>query len=159
MNKISNSKNYIWSFPLLAGIVTIIGLLTPSSALGEVEINWMWGLRYLNLFPVDTSFNWIFELAPKDFTPIIFICKIIPFFILLTISILSIIYALKLRKAGDFRNFERKWLLCGVFFIIVGIVYLIEIEILMHYFFQEYSGLDISYWENYTIISLKNVTF
>ncbi len=150
MNKISNSKNYIWSFPLLAGIVTIIGLLTPSSALEEVEIHWMWGLRYLNLFPVDTSFNWIFELAPKDFTPIIFICKIIPFFILLIIAILSIIFALKLRKRGDFQDFERKWLLCGISFIIIGIFYLIEIEILMHYYYEEFFGLDISYWENYT---------
>lgn len=150
LNKISDSKNYIWSFPLLAGIVTMIGLLTPSSAFKEVDINWMWGLKYSNIFAVDSSFDWIFDLAPKHFTQIIFICKIIPFFIFLAISILSIIFALKLRKSGDFRSFERRWLLCGVSFIILGVFYIIEIEILMQYFYEEHFGLDISYWEEYT---------
>lgn len=150
MSKISNSKNYIWSFPLLAGILTIIGLFTPSSAFEEYDINWMWGLRNTNVFGVDSSFSWIFELPPKDFTIIIFLSKIIPFFIFITISILSIIFALKLRKSDDFRKFERKWLMCGVSFIILGIFYLIEVEILMHHYYKEYFGLDISYWEEYT---------
>ncbi|MFX1344834.1 MAG: ABC transporter permease subunit [Promethearchaeota archaeon] len=150
MNKISNSKNYIWSFPLLAGILTIIGLFTPSSAHEEYDINWMWGLRNSNLFAVDSSFGWIFELPPKDFTIIIFLCKIIPFFIFIAISILSIIFAVKVRESDDFRNFERKWLLCGVSFIVLGILYLIEVEIVMQHYFEEYFDLDISYWEEYT---------
>lgn len=150
MSKLAESKNYIWSFPLLAGVLTIIGLLTPSSAFEDVEINWMWGLRYFNLLPVDEGFNWIFELTPKDFTPIIFVCKIIPFIVLLAISIFSIILAIKLRKQGDFQKFERKWLLCGILLIIVAIVYLIEIEVLMRFYYDEYFGLDMGYWENYT---------
>lgn len=150
MNKLTENKNYVWSFPLLAGILTIIGLLSPSSAFEDIEINWMWGLRYFNLLPIDEGFNWIFELVPNDFAPIIFICKIIPFIVLLCISILSIFLSIKLRREGAFQRSEKKWLICGIFFIVLGIIYLVEIEVLMRFYYDEYFGLDISFWENHT---------
>ena len=53
--------------------------------------------------------------------------------------------ALKLRKEGDFKGFERRWLICGMLFIIISIVYIIGIEILMRYYYQEFFGLGFSF--------------
>jgi len=143
MANTKNYKNYIWTFPLLGGILTIIGLLTPFS-MEDGVYSWLWGGNYFELGG-DSYFYWTLEIYQD--VPLIFISNITLFIILLITAIGSIIYSLMVWKTGDFKRYERKWLYLGILFIIATIVYLIEFEILMRYYYKEYFDLDASYWE------------
>ncbi|MFX1409040.1 MAG: hypothetical protein ACFFA6_01710 [Promethearchaeota archaeon] len=139
------SQDHFWSFPLLAGILTLIGLFTPF-AIEDGFYSWLWGGNYLEIGG-DGYFYWIFELDFQDVTPLIFISNFALFITLLITAIGAIIYSLMLRKKGDFQRFERKWLILGILFIVATTIYLIEFEILMRYYFSEYLSIDASYWE------------
>jgi len=141
----SSAPRFFWSFPFLAGILTLIGLFTPF-AIEDGFYSWLWGGNYLEIGG-DGYFYWIFELDFQDVTPLIFISNFALFITLLITAIGAIIYSLMLMKKGDFRRFERKWLILGILFIVATTIYLIEFEILMHYYFSEYLSIDASYWE------------
>ena len=140
-------KDYLWFFPLLAGILMIIGLLTPFS-MRSGEYIWLWGLRYYGI-GTKPFFEWIFKLQPLQFTPIIFINNLIFFLALLIISIGSIIYSLKAKRREEAKKFERNLFLWGILFIVLIIVYLIEFEFLMRYYYKEELSLDASFWDFY----------
>ncbi|MFX0043759.1 MAG: ABC transporter permease subunit, partial [Candidatus Hodarchaeota archaeon] len=136
-------KDFIWTFPLLGGILMIIGLLTPSTT-GVGMFSWLWGGNYFEIGG-ESNFYWTLEIY--DDVPLIFISNITLFIILLISAIGSIIYSLMVWKTEDFPRYERKWLYLGIIFIISITVYLIEFEFLMRYYFNEYIGIDASYWE------------
>jgi len=128
----ANIKDYIWVFPLVGGILTIVGLLTPVAyleALGIGEYYWLWGLRYLDAGPYGTFTNWFFELEPKEFTPFLFLDFFVHFVIFLIVALVILTSALKARKEGDIHRFQKIWLSLGIILIIVGIIYLIDTEI------------------------------
>ena len=52
-----NQRDYIWSFPLVGGILTLIGLFTPASiVLGN--FSWLFGLVYMDSDPFYNYFYW-----------------------------------------------------------------------------------------------------
>lgn len=142
-----NTKDYIWSFPLLGGILTIIGLLTPFSMQDGVY-SWLWGGNYYEVGG-DNYFYWIWELgfASRTYENLITLSQITLLIVLLISAIGSITYSLLVWKKRDFKRYERKWLYLGILFLIAITVYLIEFEIVMRIYYKEYFDLDVSYWE------------
>jgi ABC-type dipeptide/oligopeptide/nickel transport system permease component/ABC-type dipeptide/oligopeptide/nickel transport system permease subunit len=141
----SEIKNYFWTFPLLGGILIIIGLLTPFS-MAEGTFNWLWGFNYFE-FAGDAHLNWIFNLDFGDFTASIIAINYIFLSILFVCAILSIFYSLKLWKKGDFQRDQKKWLILGILIIISTIIYLISFEILMRAYYHEEFDIKASYWD------------
>jgi ABC-type dipeptide/oligopeptide/nickel transport system permease component len=141
----SELRNYFWTFPLLGGILIIIGLLTPFS-MAEGTFNWLWGLNYFE-FEGDVHLNWIFELDFGDFTIGIIFLNFIFLTILLLCAILCIYYSLKLWKERNFQKDQKKWLILGILIIVSTIIYLISFEILMRFYYHEELDIDASYWD------------
>lgn len=147
-SKMTHNKNLFWTFPLLAGILTIIGLITPFSMRDGV-CYWLWGGYYIEIGG-DIDFYWIFQLEFQKIL-IIFISNFILLFVLLISAIGSIYYSFKMRKEASFQRFERKWSFLGFTFIIAAMIYLVsritiiqlfEYRMLTQYFNQE--GLAVS---------------
>jgi hypothetical protein len=140
-------KGYLWAFPLFAGILTIVGALTPFS-IRNGEYIWLWGLRYYDI-KTQPFFEWIFKLQPLEFTIIIFINNLIFFLAFLIISVGSIITSVKIKRKENDTKFEKNVFLWGVSFLIIIVVYLIEFEFLMRIYYKEELNLDASFWEFY----------
>ncbi|MFX1315251.1 MAG: hypothetical protein ACFE9T_05265 [Promethearchaeota archaeon] len=143
-------KDYIWLFPLIAGILTIIGLFTPSSylnLLGIKEYYWMWGLIFLDTGPYGSSTIWFYEIEPTQVTIFIFLQKFIHFIVLFIFASWICITAYKAAKEGDTNKYELFWIILGICLIIMAISYIIEMEIMMNYYFDEFRSLELSYWK------------
>ena len=140
-------KGHLWAFPLFAGILTIVGALTPFS-IRNGEYIWLWGLRYYGI-KTEPFFDWIFKLQPLEFTIIIFINNLVFILALLIISVGSIITSVKIKRKENDKKFKRDLFLLGVSFLIIIIVYLIEFEFLMRIYYKEELSLDASFWDFY----------
>jgi hypothetical protein len=152
MIKMGESKKYIWILPLIGGILVLIGLLTPVyyfSELGMGEYYWIWGLRYLDAGPYGEHTDWIFELAPKEFTIFLFWQHFVNFLLFLLFSIIILKSAYNAKRDDNLQRFENKWLGMGIAFIILAISFIVEAEIIMNYYFDYYFGMDVSFWDSY----------
>ncbi|MFW9952127.1 MAG: hypothetical protein ACFFKA_18555, partial [Candidatus Thorarchaeota archaeon] len=111
----SNQQNHIWSFPLVGGVLTLIGLLTPASiVLGN--FTWLFGLIYFDLDPLSLFFYW---------NPFVFLVNLIPLIILLSLSIAVIILSAISRSEEDFIRFKKIFFILGGLFFIPSLIHLI----------------------------------
>ena len=111
----SNQQNHIWSFPLVGGVLTLIGLLTPASiVLGN--FTWLFGLIYYDLDPLSLFFYW---------NPFVFLVNLIPLIILLSLSIAAIILSAISRSEQDFIRFKKIFFILGGLFFIPSLIHLI----------------------------------
>jgi len=146
----ANIKDYIWVLPLIGGILTLIGLLTPvmyEEVAGMGQYYWLWGLWYLDAGIYGTRTRWVFEMDPKEYSPYIFFNFFIHFIIFLILAIVITVSAVKARKEGGPQRFEKKWLAQGLALIIIAIIYLIDTEILMDWYYDKIGASIDSYWD------------
>ncbi|MFX0144347.1 MAG: hypothetical protein ACFE9C_09730 [Candidatus Hodarchaeota archaeon] len=102
------NRNHIWSFPLVGGVLTLIGLFTPGYIVSG-NFTWLFGLLYMNSDPLFHFFYW---------NPLLFLFNLIPFILLLSLSITVIILSLISRNEGDFLRFKKFFLVLGALFFI-----------------------------------------
>ncbi|MFX1380313.1 MAG: ABC transporter permease subunit [Promethearchaeota archaeon] len=105
--------NHIWSFPLVGGVLTLIGLFTPASILLS-NFFWFFGLIYVDADPTFNYFYW---------NPETFFFNLIPLILLSGLSIAVIVLAIISRK-GDFKRFYKFWLILGGLFFIPPFIHL-----------------------------------
>ncbi len=118
-----NQRDHIWSFPLVGGILTLIGLLTPASIIG-LNFNWMWGLNFLDMDGSGIFFYfYLFQ----------FLYYLTPLIILLTSSITSIVLAFLIRKNKDFERFQKLLYIFGGLFILGSITYFFQTTIILSF--------------------------
>lgn len=118
-------RNYIWVFPIVAGVLTIASLLAPAlsnSYFGYISTNlWFWGLYSYNFLTIYTGTVFVTETM-------VLVFSLITTGILATGGILMLLSGMA-NKSGRFeletvRNLS---LLCGVLFIISDILWLIMV--------------------------------
>ena len=119
-------KKFIWAFPVISGIVAIIGVVTPVASYYNSFSIWIWGLIYSRA--PDISFEFIDQK----------IILIIGISTSITISICSILLIITgyLYKKGNFndKKIAKLWIICGIFIMTSIIATLISLD------FYTYNG-------------------
>lgn len=159
MNKIADIKDYIWTIPLIGGILLLISFFTPSayvSQFGISEYDWMWGLFHYENEYSETDF-W-FNQEPEKFMRPIFLSGIFSAIMILIASITLIISANSVRvRRKDLKEFGGMWLALGIMIFIAAIIYIIGIDITYRNFIEQWvipqlppDDYDVpSYWDTY----------
>jgi hypothetical protein len=132
-------KDYIWVFPLIAGILTIIGLFTPSIYVLNPGMNiyyWMWGLMIVDSGPYGSFTYWYFELSPPKESLSLFLQQFIHFIGLFVFATWICILAYKAAKERNPNKYELFWIILGISHILASISYIIGI-----------GGLESSFWK------------
>lgn len=145
-------KDYIWAFPLIGGIISIIGLFSPSAywiEMGFFENYYMCGLWRANPYGMINEF--IFQQEPHNLTLPIFIVGFISFLIILictfTISVSAIVFK---KRNKDIEDLKNTWVIFGILFIIAAIFYIMGVEITTNVLIEEtHQGTKVSFWEVY----------
>ncbi|MFX1411298.1 MAG: hypothetical protein ACFFA6_13190 [Promethearchaeota archaeon] len=109
----------------------------------------MWGLIFLDAGPYGSSTVWFYEIEPTQVTIFIFLQKFIHFMGLFIFAAWICITAYKAATEANTNRYELFWIILGISLIIITISYIIETEIMMNYYFDEYRSLKLSYWETY----------
>ncbi|MFX1315561.1 MAG: hypothetical protein ACFE9T_06820 [Promethearchaeota archaeon] len=146
-----NIKDYIWVFPLVGGILTIVGLLTPVAYVrisNNSQYYWLWGLFFAHIGG-STHTEWIFEMEPKEISPAIFLFFLVNFVVFLIFAIGSIKSAYKAKKEKETKQFEKSWLTQGIGVIVLAILFIIFTEILMSIYYDKIGFPGTSFWENW----------
>ncbi|MFX0020974.1 MAG: ABC transporter permease subunit [Candidatus Hermodarchaeota archaeon] len=120
------NQDHIWSFPLVGGILTLIGLFTPGSIFGTT-FTWMWGFSFFDGGP--PFFSW---------SLIAFLIFLTPFIILIVSSIFAIILSILIRINGDFQRFQKLLFVNGGLFILGALTYFSISFSLIYPFWQFY---------------------
>ncbi len=126
-------KDYIWTIPLIGGILLLISLFTPSAyatQMGIKEYHWMWGLFHVEIcgFSPETGIT-ITEEPAKYMIPIL-LSGIFSAIIILIASIMLITSANSIRIGRrNSKDFESMWLGMGIMIFIAAIIYMIGIDI------------------------------
>ena len=118
-------RDYIWVFPIVAGVFTVVSLLAPAlsySFLGYISTNlWFWGLYNYNFVTVYTGTVFVTETM-------VIVSSLITTGILATGGILLLLSGMA-NKSGRFelKTVRNLSLLCGVLIIISDIFWLIMV--------------------------------
>lgn len=113
-------KKYTWVFPLIGGITSIIGVLTPIATFYNYFNVWTWGLVVSRLYGVSVDF--INEALVLNI-------GIISSIIIALFSLVLIITGY-LYKRGYFKNrkISKLWISSGIIIIIVTIIPLVTLD-------------------------------
>jgi len=107
----------------------------------------MWGLVFFDTGPYGYSTYWFFEISPTQTSILIFLQKYIHFIVLFIFASWLCILAYKAAKEGNPNKYELFWIILGISLILTTISYIVQMEIMMNHYFDEFGGLDLSYWE------------
>ena len=135
MNLIRESREYIWAFPIIGGVLILISFFTPAHYFNEFGLDanyWMWGLYHLSApgYGSETIFMFTEEFGPSQYTMPIFFSGLIPAVIILIGSIMLIASSNAVRTGRrDIKNVENGWIGMGFMMIIASIIYIIAIDI------------------------------
>ncbi len=133
MNKIADIKDYIWTIPLIGGILLLISFFTPSAyatQMGISEYQWMWGLFHVDIYGYSPETDFFFNEEPIKYMIPIFLSGIFSAIIILITSIMLITSANSIRKGRkNSKEFENMWLGMGILIFIAAIIYMIGIHI------------------------------
>ncbi|MFX0104554.1 MAG: zinc ribbon domain-containing protein [Candidatus Hodarchaeota archaeon] len=146
-------KNY-WAFPLIGGIIALIGLFTPTAYLtiGDVdfrfnEFDWMWGLFYYEAYDYvfyDFFAAWDFMI----YSPEQLILGILIAILILLNGIFIIITSERHRKGKrDFAEIKNNWIVMASLSIALAIIYIVGIEIGFYFYKLRTIGVPVSFWE------------
>ncbi|MFX1324223.1 MAG: zinc-ribbon domain-containing protein [Promethearchaeota archaeon] len=145
----------IWILILLAGIIALIGLITPAAHYSFSSVNfdynenqWMWGLLYYNLFDYNIlSYDYGFEFVV--FAPEIFVPGLIITCMLAIVAIISIVSAHNLRVENrSFSGDRRKLITLGILYFSTAVIFIVGMELGFRGYRYRTIGVPISYWEN-----------
>ena len=149
-----NIKN-IWIFPFLGGLISIIGLFTPTAFsyfLNEdyelTQYFWMWGLMYGRYYFFE-NFN-TKRLGGISLSPEIFVPELIATILILVSASSSIKTALHFRKGErNFSEIKKSWIITGILYIIALIIYVVGMQIGYSLYQQRIGGSPLNFWQNY----------
>ena len=126
-------KDYIWTIPLIGGILLLISLFTPSAyatQMGIKEYHWMWGLFHVEIYGYSPETGFTIAEEPAKYMIPIFLSGIFSAIIILIASIMLIISANSIRIGRkNSKDFESMWLGMGIMIFIAAIIYIIGIDI------------------------------
>jgi ABC-type dipeptide/oligopeptide/nickel transport system permease component len=123
--------DYIWSFPLVGGIFTLIGLFTPASSF-STNFTWIWGFIFTDVStPI---FAW---------SSLFFLVYLTPFVLLLVSVVFSIVLSILIRQNlirqnGDFKRFRKLLFINAGLFIGGSVIYFFTSFLLIWPFWQFY---------------------
>ncbi len=120
------NRDHIWSFPLIGGILSLIGLFTPASIFVG-NFNWMWGFSFFDGSP--PLFLW---------SLLQFLLHLTPLIIILVSSIFAIVLSFLIRKNGDIQRFQKLIFINGGLFIFGSFTYFFTSFSLIWPFWQFY---------------------
>ncbi len=119
-------KKFIWAFPVISGIVAIVGVVTPVASYYNYFSIWIWGLLYSRMPGISLEFidQKIILIIGISTSIVISVCS------------LSLIITGYLYKQGNFddKKVAKLWIYCGVFIMISIITTLISLD------FYTYNG-------------------
>jgi hypothetical protein len=123
---LGENYKYVWSIPLLSGILAIIAVVTPVASINTMGISWNWWVWNLSVLGVSGLGSESVFITEVDF--------MIPSLITTSILIFSIIslllLALKTRtRKLDTKNFESISVIIGVLLIGITIYYSVAMDI------------------------------
>ncbi|MFX0042802.1 MAG: hypothetical protein ACFE8L_07810, partial [Candidatus Hodarchaeota archaeon] len=95
------------------------------------------------------SVFWFFETIPTEASILIFLQQLIHFIGLFIFASWICVLASKAVKEGNSNKYELFWIILGISIILVTLSYIIQMEIMMNHFFDEFRGLELSYWETF----------
>ncbi|MFX1321675.1 MAG: hypothetical protein ACFFAQ_08525 [Promethearchaeota archaeon] len=107
----------------------------------------MWGFVFFYVVPYGYSTYWFFEISPTQASLLIFLQQFIHFIGLFIFASWICILAYKAAKEGNSNKYELFWIILGISLILATISYIIQMEIMMNYYYNEFDGLELSYWE------------
>jgi len=119
------SYEYVWSIPLLSGILAIITILTPVASFNMMGVSWNWWMWNLTVMGVSGLGSETVFISEVDF--------LIPSLITTSIMILSLISLLSLaakvrKRRFDLKNFESTSIIIGALLIGITIYYLLAMD-------------------------------
>jgi len=133
VNKIADIKDYIWTIPLIGGILLLISFFTPSAyatVMGISEYQWMWGLFHVDIYGYSPETGLTLTEEPAEYMIPIFLSGIFSAIIILIASIMLITSANSIRKGRkNSKDFENMWLGMGILVFIAAIIYMVGIDI------------------------------
>ncbi len=133
MNLIKEPKDYIWTLPIIGGILALISVLTPAHYANEFGIEgnyWMWGIYHLSIPGYESETVFMLNEDPSQYTIPIFFSGLIPALMILIVSIMLIASSNTVRTGRtDIKNIENGWIGMGIMMIVASIIYIIAIDI------------------------------
>ena len=126
-------KDYIWTIPLIAGILLLISWFTPAAYYKGIESEeyfWMWGLWYTDSITSRSNTGFFLLEEPAKYMIPIFLSGIFSAIIILIGSIVLIISANSIRTGRKTtRDFASTWFGMSIIIFVAAIIYIIGIDI------------------------------
>lgn len=128
-------REFIWTLPIIGGVLVLISFFTPAHYINEFGIGanyWMWGLYHLSVpgYGSESIFMFTDKFGPLQYTIPIFFSGFIPAILILISSIMLIASSNAVRTGRrDIKNVENGWIGMGIMMIVASIIYLIGIAI------------------------------
>jgi hypothetical protein len=144
-------------FPLIAGIVSIVALLTPADlfrvSIGTEryrEFAWMMGLLFWDYLDVAFIYpDYEFGVLYTAYAYEMFIFSIISVIILIVCISSNIITGNKLRgEKRQFHEIKKTWIATGILYLAAATIYIVGSEIGFSFYKLRTYGAPVSYWEN-----------
>ena len=127
-------KDYLWLFPIISGILSIIGILTPIAYFESYFNIWMWGLVHARLFGRQPEF--IEE-------NLILYTGIVVSIIVLLISFALIITGFLYRQGYlDDRKISKVWISFGIIIITSTVISAVSLD-----FYTYYGNFPYGIWD------------
>ena len=124
---------YIWTIPLIGGILLLISFFTPSAYASQMyvsEYHWIWGLYHTEIYGYSPKTGlWVTE-EPAEYMIPIFLSCIFSALMILIASIMLITSANSIRIGRkSAKDFESMWIGLGIMIFIAAIIHIIGIDI------------------------------
>ena len=128
-------KGYLWLFPIISGILSIIGILTPIAYYESYFDIWMWGLVHARIFDRQPEFI-------KE--NLILYTGIVLSLLILLISFALIITGLLFRQGYmDDRKISKAWISFGIVMITSTIISVVSLDYYTYYGYFPYGMWDL----------------
>ena len=133
MSLIKDLREYIWTLPLVGGVLMLISVFTPaySANLYPVEeYYWMWGLNYVSVSGYGSQTIFIAAEEPSQYLMPVFLVGFIPFLLILICSLALVISGNAVRTGRcDVKHRENLWIIMGIIMFVAPIIFIIGIDI------------------------------
>ncbi len=156
MSLIKDLREYIWTLPLVGGVLMLISVFTPaySANLYPVEeYYWMWGLNYVSVSGYGSQTIFIAAEEPIRYTMPIFLSGLIPFIMILICSVALVISANAVRTGRTIsKHRENLWIVMGISLIIAPIIFIIGIDYTIMAYLEYQLGPippSVDFWDVY----------
>ncbi|MFW9826489.1 MAG: zinc ribbon domain-containing protein [Candidatus Thorarchaeota archaeon] len=131
----AEAKNYIWLFPIIAGVLAFVTILTPAGTmnlLGMFTGNlWLWSFYIYDYMSLATGAEFLTD-------PLVMIPSLITTVLIAVSGVFLIVVGALLKKNKDLRKIVRPSILLGVLCILSEIIWLVIVP--LNFPLEEYLG-------------------